>query len=97
MHLESLAFDLYSEKQLKDIKILLTFSITFKKIIFNQNIIISYRTSTVQFSKMQNEIYGSLVTIQYNLCTNPLYPKLKSNKSSAYIIAATFTWLLFKF
>ena len=56
----------YSEKQLKDIKILLTFNITFKKIIFNQSILISYRTTTMQFSKMQNEIYGSLVTIQYN-------------------------------
>ena len=40
----------------------------------------------MQFSKMQYEIYGSLVTIQYTTkCTNPLYPKFTSNKFSTYI------------
>ena len=32
--------------------------------------------TNMQFSKMQNKIYGSLVTIQYHTKhTNPLYPK----------------------
>ena len=39
----------------------------------------------MKFSEMQNEIYRSVVTIQYNTkCTNPLYPKFTSNNFSAY-------------
>ena len=41
----------------------------------------------MQFSKMENKIYGSLVTIQYHTkCANPLYPKFTSKKISDYIL-----------
>ena len=47
---------------------------------------------------MQNEIYGSLVTIQYHTkYTEPLYPKFTSKIFSVYIFAATFTWSLHMF
>ena len=60
--------------------------IAFEKIIFKQSNFISNRTITMQLSKMQNEIYGSLITLQYHTkCTDPLYPKFTSNKFSAYI------------
>ena len=40
----------------------------------------------MQFSKMQNKIYGSLVTIQYHTkCTNPLYPNFTCKKISVII------------
>ena len=45
----------------------------------------SDRITTMQFSKKQNEMYRSLVTIQYHTkCTNPLYPKFTSKKRSTY-------------
>ena len=72
--------DLYSEKQLKDIKLLLTL-ITFWNIIFKQIIFVIDRIITMRFTKMQIEIHGSLVTIQYyTKCTDPLYPKFTSKK-----------------
>ena len=71
---------LYKEKQLKDIKILLDF-ITFYKIISNQSSFVSNRTTIMQCSKIQNEIYRSLVTIQYHAkWNNSLYRKVTSNK-----------------
>ena len=77
---------LYSDKQLKDIKLLLTNNIQFKKINSKQSVFVSDRTTNMQFSKMQNKIYGPLVTIQYHTkCTNPLYSKFTSNKISVYI------------
>ena len=46
----------------------------------------------MQLSKMQNEIYWSLVMIQYHAKgTNPLYPKFKNNKLCLYI----FGWNLY--
>ena len=60
--------------------------ITIEKIIFKHSSFISDRTTTMQFTKMQNEIYGSLVTIQYHAkCTDPLYPKFTCNKFCAYV------------
>ena len=42
------------------------------------------RIITMQFIKMQIEIHGSLVTIQYyTKCTDPLYPNFTSKKISA--------------
>ena len=39
------------------------------------------RTTTLQISKMENEIYGSLVTTQYHVkCNSPLYRKFTSSK-----------------
>ena len=80
-----LTVQLYSEKQLKDIKILLT--ITFGNIIFKQIIFVIDRIITMQFTKMQIEIRGSLVTIQYyTKCTGPLYPKFISRKFSTQFL-----------
>ena len=57
--------------------------ITVKKIISIQCIFVSDRISKLQFSRMQDKIYGSLVTIQYHTkCTNTLYPKLTSKNFS---------------
>ena len=57
----------------------------FDKIIFKQSIFVSDRTNNIQFSKMQNEIYGPLITIQYHTrCTNPLYPKFTSKNFSVF-------------
>ena len=48
------------------------------------------RIITLQFSKMQIEIHGSLVTIQYyTKCTDPFYPKFTSKKLALSIFAAT--------
>ena len=59
-----------------------------QKIISIQGIFVSDRTTNMQFSGMQNKIYGSLVTIQYHTkCTNPLYPKFTSKKFSVYIFS----------
>ena len=61
--------------------------ITVEKIISIQGIFVSDRTTNMQFSRMQNKIHGSLVTIQYHTkCTNPLYPKFTSKKFSVYIL-----------
>ena len=47
----------------------------------------------MKFSKMQNKIYGSLVSKQYHTkCTNPLYPKFTSKKLAFILFAATFTY-----
>ena len=52
--------------------------------IFKQIIFVIDRIITMQFTKMQIEIHGSLVTIQYyTKCTDPLYPKFTSKKFSA--------------
>ena len=60
--------------------------ITVQKIIYIQGIFVSDRTINMQFSRMQNKIYGSLVTIQYHIkCTNPFYPKFTSKKFSVCI------------
>ena len=68
----------YEEKQLKDIKILL---FTFEKIISNQSMFVSDRTTNMQVSKMKNKVYWSFVTIQYRTkCNNPLYQKFANNK-----------------
>ena len=56
---------------------------TFEKQNSKQSIIVSDRTANVQFSKLQNKIYRSVVTIQYHTkYTNPLYPKFTSKKIS---------------
>ena len=74
---------IYSEKQLKDIKIVLTL-ITFWNIIFKKNIFVIDRIITMQLTKVQIEIHGSLVMIQYyTKCTDPLYPKFTSKNFSA--------------
>ena len=74
---------IYTEKQLKDIKFFFDY-IAFGNIIFKQSKFVSDRTITLLLTKMQNEIYGSLVTIQYyTKCTNPLYSKFTSKKFSA--------------
>ena len=39
---------------------------TFEKIISKQDILVSNRNTILQFSKMQNQIYGSLATIPYH-------------------------------
>ena len=58
--------------------------ITFGNIIFKQIIFVIDRIITMQFTKMQIEIHGSLVTIQYyTKCTDPVYPKFTSKKFSA--------------
>ena len=58
---------------------------TFGNKIFKQMIFVNDRTIIMQFTKMQIEIYGSLVTIQYHTkCTDPLYPKFTSKKFSAF-------------
>ena len=50
---------------MKDIKILLIlFHLKKRKI--NQSTFAPDRTTNMQFRKMQNEIYGSFVTIQYH-------------------------------
>ena len=60
--------------------------ITVMKIISIKGIFLSDRTINVQFSRMQNKMYRSLVTIHYHTkCTSPLYPKLKSKNFSVYI------------
>ena len=60
--------------------------ITVEKIISIQGIFVSDRTTNMPFSRMQNKIYGSLVTIQYHTkCTNPLYPKFTSKKFSVNV------------
>ena len=61
-------------------------NIIFDKIFLKQNIFVSDRTTNMQFSKMQNKIYGPTVMIQYHTkCTNPLYPKFTSKKFSVFI------------
>ena len=58
--------------------------ITFGNIVFKQIIFVIDRIITLQFTKMQIEIHGSLVTIQYyTKCTDPLYLKFTSKKFSA--------------
>ena len=48
--------------------------------------LVSDRTN-IKFSKMQNKINGSSVTIQYhNKCTNLPYPKFTSKTISVYIL-----------
>ena len=65
---------IYSEKQLKDIKIL--FTILHLRNNFQTEYFCIDRTTNLQFSKMQSEIYGSLVRKQYYAkCINPLYRK----------------------
>ena len=60
-------------------------NIIFDKIIFKQSIFVSDRTNNIQFSKMQNEIYRPMITIQYHTrCTNPLYPKFTSKNFSVF-------------
>ena len=75
--------------------------ITFEKIISKHIIFVSDRTTNMKFSKMQNKIYGSLVSMQYHTkCTNPLYSKFTSKQFSLYLFfAATFikSLLMFKF
>ena len=74
---------IYSEKQLKNMKNYFDF-ITFGNIIFKQIIFVIDRIITMQFTKMQVEIHGSLFGIQYyTKCTDPLYPKFTSKKISA--------------
>ena len=59
--------------------------IAFETTIFKQSNFKSDRTTTFQFSKMQNEIYGPLATIQYHAkCIDSLYPILTSNNFNAY-------------
>ena len=54
--------------------------------IFEEIIFVIDRIITMQFTKMQIEIHGSLVTIQYyTKCTDPFYPKFASEKFSAII------------
>ena len=80
----------YSEKQLKDIKIVLTL-LTFWNIIFKENIFVIDRIITMQFTKVQIEIHGSLVTIQYyTKCTDPLYPKFTSKNFSTLNFCCNF-------
>ena len=58
--------------------------ITFGNIIFKQIIFVIDRIITMQFTKVQIEIHGSLVMIQYyTKCTDHLYPKFTSKKFSA--------------
>ena len=57
--------------------------ITFGILIFKPIIFVINRIITMQFTKMQIEIHGSLVTIQYyTKCSDPLYPKFISKKFS---------------
>ena len=52
--------------------------------IFKQIIFVIDSIITMQFTKMQIEIHGSLVTIQYyTKSTDPLNPKFTSQKFSA--------------
>ena len=55
----------YSEKQFKDINILLT-NIIFEKIFSKHSIFISDRFTNMQLSNMQNKIYGPLSVIAPN-------------------------------
>ena len=60
--------------------------ITVAKIISIEGIFVSDRTTNLQYRRMLNKIYGSLVTIRYHTkCTNPLYPKFTSKTFSVYI------------
>ena len=71
---------------------------TFEKIIAKQSIFVFDRTINLQFSKVQNEMYGSLVTIQYHAkCNNPLYRKFKRNNFCFIFSAAKSTWSLLFF
>ena len=67
--------------------------------ISKQSIFVSDRTAKMQFSTIQNKIYGPFVMVQYHTkCTNPLYPKFKSeNNKCLYFVAAAFTWSLLMF
>ena len=72
--------------------------VTFEKIISNQSIFVSDRTTNMQISEMQNAIYGSLVTIQYHAkCNNPLYQKVKSNKFCFYIFCCKLDLVISQF
>ena len=60
--------------------------ITFEEIISHQSIFVSDGTTNMQCSKMQNAIYGSLVTIQYHVkCNNPYYRKVTRNSFCFYV------------
>ena len=60
-------------------------NIIFDKIIFKQSISVSDRSNNMQFSKIQNKIYGPLVTIQYHTkCTYPHNPKFTSKFFSVF-------------
>ena len=64
-----------------------------RNIIFKQIIFVIDRIITMQFTKMQIEIHGSLVTLQYyTKCTDPLYLKFTSKKFSAL----NFFWNLYQ-
>ena len=61
---------IYSEKQSKDVKFLL--KILHLRNNFQTKYSVSDRNTSLQFSKINNKIYSSLVTIQYYAkCNNP--------------------------
>ena len=70
----------YSEKQLKGINIILTLLQLKKKT--QTKYFFAFNISTnLHIIKKQNEIYESLVTIQYHAkCNNPFYQNFTSNK-----------------
>ena len=61
---------------------------------FQTNTFVFDRTTNLRFNKMQNEIYGSLVTIQYHAkCSNPFFRKFTRTKICFCIFfAANLTW-----
>ena len=86
---------IYSEKQLKDVKIILTILLLRKK--YKQSIFVFDRTTNLQLSKMQSEIYESLVTIQYHAeCIKPLfiYRMYTNNKIRVYIFCCKLVLLI---
>ena len=71
---------------------------TVEKIISIQDIFVSDRTTNMQFNRMQNKIYESLVTIQSTPNEPTLFTKSSQAKKIAFIFfAATFTWSLLIF
>ena len=81
----------YSKNQLKNIKILLTL------LHLRQSIFVFDRTTNGQFSKMRNEIYGSLVTIQYHAKCNNHHESSQAIQFAFMFVAANLNWSLLFF
>ena len=74
--------------------------ITFEKTFSNKSMFVSDRTTNMQCSRIQNEIYGSVVTGQYHAkCNNPPYPNVTSKNLifALILFAKNLIWSLLSF
>ena len=72
--------------------------IKFEEIISDQRIFVSDRTTNMQFSTMQNAMYGALVTIQLHAkCNTLLTEKSQAIKFFLIIFVANLTRSLLSF